>query len=56
MTLKVPTMDIGSAMLGMMVADTLRRNRKMTITTSAMVSISVNFTSLTEARMETERS
>ena len=40
----------------MMVAEILRRKRKITITTSAMVSMSVNFTSFTELRMETERS
>ena len=43
-------------MEGMMVAAKLRRNRKMTITTSAMVSISSYSTSLTEARMVTVRS
>ena len=48
--------DIGRAMLGMMVAGMLRRNTKITITTSASASISVNWTSLTEARMVTERS
>ena len=43
-------------MLGMIVADRLRRNRKMTITTSATVSISSNCTSATEARIEVVRS
>ena len=56
MTAKVPTSDMGSAMLGMIVADTLRRKRKMTSTTSMTVSLSVNFTSSTEARMDCERS
>ena len=53
---KVPMMDIGNARDGMMVADTFRRKTKITMTTRAMVSIKVNFTSLTDARMETERS
>src|SRR2546422_738842 len=34
----VPTKDSGTATLGMIVADGLRRNRKITITTKAMVS------------------
>ena len=49
---KVPTIDSGSARLGMMVAETLRRNRKITSTTSTIASISVNFTSLTDSRMD----
>ena len=40
----------------MMVAETLRRNRKITSTTSATVSTSVNFTSLTDSRIDSERS
>ena len=40
----------------MMVAQTLRRNSRITITTSAMVSASVNSTSRTEARMVVVRS
>ena len=43
-------------MLGMKVAPKLRRNRKITITTSAIVSINSNFTSSTEARMVVVRS
>ena len=43
-------------MLGMIVAATLRRNRKITITTSAIVSISENSTSLTDARIVVVRS
>ena len=43
-------------MLGMMVAASVRRNRKITITTSAMVSISSNCTSATLARMVLVRS
>ena len=56
MTANVPTSDSGTAMPGMMVAEALRRNRKMTITTSAVVSISSNSTSSTEARMVVVRS
>src|SRR5665213_4522946 len=50
-TPNVPTRDSGTATLGIMVVETLRRKRKITITTSAMVSIRENSTSLTEARM-----
>ena len=56
MTPNVPTSDSGTATLGMMVAERLRRNRKITITTSPMVSISSNCTSATEARMVLVRS
>src|SRR5206468_2881008 len=56
MTEKVPTIDIGRARLGMTVAETLRRNRKMTSTTRHKVSTSVNLTSLTESRIDSERS
>src|SRR5258705_10711166 len=52
----VPTSDNGTAMLGMTVADGLRKNRKITITTNAMVSMSSNCTSWTEARMVEVRS
>ena len=40
----------------MIVADRLRRNRKITITTSAIVSSSSNSTSCTEARIVVVRS
>ena len=43
-------------MLGMIVAHTLRRKTKITITTSTTVSSSVNWTSSTEARMVWVRS
>ena len=56
MTAKVPISDSGTVMPGISVAHRLRRNRKITITTSAMVSISVNWTSSTEARMVWVRS
>ena len=52
----VPTMESGSATLGMTVAHSLRRNTKMTMTTSATVRSSVNCTSSTEARMVSVRS
>ena len=56
MTPKVPTRDNGTATLGMIVADKLRRKRKMTRTTRTTASISSNCTSLTEARMVVVRS
>ena len=49
-------MDIGRARLGMIVAETFRRKRKITKTTSAIASRSVNWTSPTEPRMDTDRS
>ncbi len=55
-TPNVPTSESGTAMPGMIVAERLRRNRKMTITTSAMVSINSNSTSRTDARMVVVRS
>ncbi len=48
--------DTGTAIAGITVGHTLRRNRKITITTSPIVSISVNCTSATEARMVVVRS
>src|SRR5436189_1052854 len=56
MTTKVPTNEIGTAMLGMIVAERDLKNRNMTITTRATVSTSVNWTSWTEARMVVVRS
>src|SRR3984957_4545795 len=53
---KVPTSDSGTATLGMTVAANVRRNTKMTATTSAMHSISSNSTSETEARTVVVRS
>ena len=55
-TPNVPTIDSGTATAGITVARTDRRNRKITITTSAMVSISSNSTSFTDARMVFVRS
>ena len=56
MTAKVPTIDIGIAREGMMVAERLRRNRKMTSTTRPRVTSSVSLTSLTDSWMDSERS
>ena len=42
MTPNVPTRESGTEMLGITVAHTLRKNKKMTMTTSATVSSSVN--------------
>ncbi len=55
-TPNVPTKDNGTARLGMIVAGTLRRNRKITSTTSATASSNSNCTSATEARIVTVRS
>ena len=55
-TPKVPTSDSGTATPGIAVAAALRRNRKITITTSAIASASSIFTSVTEARIEVVRS
>ena len=46
-----PISESGTDRLGISVAEKLRRNRKITITTSAMASISSNCTSWTEARI-----
>ncbi len=51
-----PSSASGTVMLGISVAQALRRNSRITITTRPMVSASVNSTSLTEARMVTVRS
>ena len=55
-TAAVPRSDNGITTLGISVARTLRRNRKITPTTSTMVISRVIFTSLTEARMVWVRS
>ena len=49
-------MESGTATLGITVAARFRRKRNMTITTSTMVSINSNCTSLTEALMVAVRS
>jgi len=56
MTPKVPTSDSGTATLGISVAGRLRRNRKVTMTTSATANTSSFCTSRTEARMDSVRS
>ena len=52
----MPISDSGTVTAGMMVAQKLRRNMKITITTSATVSSNVNCTSATDARMVWVRS
>src|ERR1700682_6835324 len=49
-------MDNGTEMLGITVAQALRKKRKITITTSATVSMRVNSISWTEARIVIVRS
>ena len=56
MKAKVPASASGTVMLAMNVGQNRRRNRKMTITTSAMLSSSENCTSCTEARIVVVRS
>ena len=53
---QVAISEIGTASAGMSVAETERRNRKMTMITSAIAMISVCCTSSTDARIEIERS
>ena len=48
--------DIGSARLGITVAERLRRKRKITSTTSTSVSSSVNVTSCTDSWIVVARS
>ena len=55
-TAKVPMMAMGIAMLGMIVAESARRKRKITSTTKMIARTKVNFTSWTESRIEIERS
>ncbi len=55
-TANVPMSDIGSARLGMIVAEMFRRNTKITMITRKSVSISVNFTSPTDSSIEIDRS
>ena len=56
MIASVPTKDSGTDRLGMIVAGRLRRNRKITSTTSTMARPSSNSTSVTEARIVVVRS
>ena len=53
---KVPMIEKGSARLGMTVAQTFRRNTKITMMTSASVSSIVNWTSRYDSRIVSERS
>src|SRR5271169_7164598 len=55
-TEKVASSDSGTARLGITVAHNVRRNTKMTMTTSPTVSIIVNWTSCTAALTTSERS
>ena len=55
-TAAAPASESGTMTAGMIVARMLRRNSRITSTTSAMVSASVNSTSATEARMVWVRS
>src|SRR3984957_7499603 len=55
-TANVPTIENGSARLGIVVAEKFRKNRKITSTTNTSASSSVNFTSSTDARIVAERS
>src|SRR5947208_14891581 len=56
MTASVPTKDSGTERLGMIVAETLRRKKKITKTTRTTASPSSNSTSATEARIVVVRS
>ena len=53
---QVPTSETGTASAGMRVADTVRRNKKITMTTRQIAMASVSCTSPTESRIEIERS
>ena len=55
-TPKVPTSESGTATLGIKVAEALRKNKNITITTRHTASSSSNCTSRTEARIVTVRS
>ena len=55
-TPNVPMSDSGTATLGIIVARKFRRNKKIAMTTSAIVSMSENSTSRTEPRIVIVRS
>ena len=55
-TANVPTIEVGKASVGIIVARIFLRNRKITMTTSAIASNRENCTSSTELRIEIERS
>ena len=52
----VPRIEIGTARLGMMVAEAFRRNTKITRMTRTMAISSVSFTSSMDSRIDFERS
>ncbi len=54
--MNVPTIEPGSARLGISVAETFRRKTKMTRMTSVIAMISVSLTSCTDSRIVIERS
>src|SRR5262245_56500452 len=56
MTEKVPMMDIGNERMGSTVADRFRKKRKTTMITRHKVRTRVNLTSLTDSRIDSERS
>ncbi len=53
---QVPMIETGTASAGMIVADTVRRNRKMTMMTRPIAISNVSCTSTTNSRTEIERS
>ena len=55
-TPNVPTIESGTATLGMNVARRFRRKKKITMTTSTMVNANSNSTSFTDARIVVVRS
>ena len=56
MTAKVPQSEIGTASAGIIVAEAERRNRKITIMTRPMAISSVSSTSVTDCRIDCDRS
>src|SRR5258708_1195977 len=56
MTAQVPRREIGTDSAGMNVADAERRNRKITKITNVTATSRVSSTSLTDCRIETDRS
>ena len=55
-TANVNTIEVGRASVGIIVARTLRRKIKMTSTTKPIANRRENWTSLTDARIDSERS
>ena len=56
MIANVPAIDIGNARLGIIVAETFRKKRKITSTTRKTVPIKVSWTSWTDSRIDCVRS